>query len=371
MVQANEIGWGSYGQFEGPYFLGRAPFVLPESPSPAEETMAVITAAEGGHYDAWNGYDSCGWTSGVIQWCEGNGQYSVSDMLGAVADQDQTLLSGLRDYASSVAVGFERTPEGKWRFQFKDGRSFVDNPLKQQQLFYKTGNGNKGTWTPATTAYGKGWAAAISSVWEQPGAQSIQCSFTAGKLSQFFTSSAKLFFSTMPSTPVAQAMWSSYASFAVNNPSWASSALAQSVTSYSGQPYWEEEHLIHLLKHLTFDPRVAIYPARYNAIRPVLEKLYSVQLPDFAVELQQWAIDTGLPTTITTKQLQEALISLGYDLGPTGADGSYGGKTKAALFSFEQSHGVPAAKQDGMIDEYTCPALTTALAAKGLDFPPT
>ncbi len=368
MVQASEIGWGSYQNFEGPYFLGRAPFVLPDVPAPEEETMAVITAAEGGHYDAWNGYDSCGWTSGLIQFCEHN-QYSVSDMLGAVASAGRgDLLNGLMTYASSVDVGFDRGPSGKWRFLFKDSRGFIDNPLKQQQLFYKNGNGSKGSWTNDTKLYAKGWAAAISSVWEQPEAQLLQCAFTAGKLGQFFTQSAKNFFSTMPTTQVAKAMWSAYASFAVNNPSWASSALQQSIASYTGHPYWEEQHLVNLLKHLTFDPHVAIYPARYNAIRPVLEKLYQVQLPDFAAELQTWVADTGLPTNLTTKQLQLALISLGYDLGPTGADGKYGGKTKAALFSFEQFHGVPAAKQDGMIDEYTYPALEKVLAAHGTSF---
>lgn len=363
MVQASEIGWGSYSAFEGPFFAGRSP-VKVHPGTGAEMVVMVTAAAEGGHYDAWNGYDSCGWTSGAIQWCE-NHQFSVSDMLGKVADGQYAELESVTEYADSVGVDFEKDPNGRWRFKFRDSRGFVDNNLKQQQLFYRAGNGNKGTWSNDTKVYAKGWAAAISTLWEDEEMQAVQCEYTYSRLPQFLTQSAKNFFTSRPDSPTSDAMYAAYMSFAVNNPSWASSSLQQSLGTVSCV-MWSQDHLIHLLKHLTFDPRVAIYPARYNAIRPVLETLYAVQLPDFAVELQQWSEDTGMPTDFTTKRLQTALIHLGYDLGPTGADGGYGKYTKDALFHFEQSNGVPPDKQDGIIDEYTYPALVKALAAHGL-----
>lgn len=367
MVAVNEIGWGSYANYEGPFYMGKAGVKVQQSSGPAMVVM-VTAAAEGGHYDAWNGYDSCGWTSGAIQWCE-RSQFSVSDMLGQVALQSSGQLDGVIKYADSVGMDFSSNQAGKWRFKFRDSRGFVDNGLKQQQLFYRTGNGNKGTWTNDTKIYAKGWAAAISTLWEDSAMQVIQAAYTYERLPQFLLQPARNLFSMRPTSLISDAIYAAYVSFAVNNPSWASSSLQQAVASKPNNvPMWSEAFLVHMLKHLTFDPRVAIYPARYNAIRPVLESLYSVQLPDFANELQAWKADTGLPS-ITTKQLQLALISLGYDLGPRGADNSYGKYTKDALFAFEQQNGVPAEKQDGMIDEATYPALEKALAAHGLSFP--
>lgn len=366
MVAASEIGWGSYGAFEGPYFGGRASVKIAQAEM-SEMIVMVTAAAEGGHYDAFNGYDSCGWTSGAIQWCE-NHQFSVSDMLGKVADGQYAELDPIVAYADSVGVDFEKDPNGRWRFKFRDGRGFVDNNLKQQQLFYRSGNGNKGTWTNDNKVYAKGWAAAISTVWEDEAMQSIQRVYTYSRLGQFLTQSAKAFFTSRPDSPTSDAMYAAYMSFAVNNPSWASSSLQKSLGSISCV-MWSQDHLIHMLKHLTFDPQVAIYPTRYNAIRPVLEQLYGVQLPDMANALQVWSAATGLPTNFTTKQLQTALINLGYDLGPAGADNKYGGATKAALFKFEQENGVPPANQDGMIDTFTYPVLVRVLGQHGLAFP--
>jgi hypothetical protein len=369
MVQVAEIGWGSYGAYEGPWWSGKGtPVVVDVNAEISEKTVMVTAMAEGGSYSAFNGYDSCGWTSGAIQWCE-NHQFSVSDMLGKVADGKYAELDPVVAYADSVGVDFEQDPNGHWRFKFRDSRGFVDNNLKQQQLFYRTGNGNKGTWTNDNKLYAKGWAAAISTVWEDDAMQSIQRVYTYSRLGQFFTNGAKTFFAARPATEASDAMYASYTSFAVNNPSWASSSLAKAVAAAGSLTAWSPEYLIHLLKHLTFDPGVAIYPARYNAIRPALETLYSVQLPDFAQELQAWTAATGLPAQFTTKQLQGALIELGYDLGSSGADGQYGPATKAALFKFEQENGVPPANQDGMIDTYTYPALVRVLGQHGLSFP--
>ena len=370
MVQANEIGWGSYRDYEGPFYRGKVGVQIHPASIP-EQAVMVTAAAEGGHYDAFNGYDSCGWTSGAIQWCE-RGQFSVSDMLGEVAVRDVDILNDVYNHGNATGITFERdSSSGKWRFKFKDSRGFVDNALKQQQLFYLTGNGKKGTWGAENRAYAKGWAAAISTVWQDPFAQAIQSEYTYTRLPQFLTGTAKNFFSARPLNPVADAMYAAYVSFAVNNPSWASASLTKAISSMpSNVGWWTLPHLIHLLKHLTFDPQVAIYPERYNAIRPVLEKLYGVQLPDFAKELQAWQAATGLPMNLTTVQLQRALITLGYDLGPKGADGAYGKYTKDALFKFEQDNGVPPEFQDGMIDVHTYPMLERVYNASGLTFPP-
>jgi Putative peptidoglycan binding domain len=54
------------------------------------------------------------------------------------------------------------------------------------------------------------------------------------------------------------------------------------------------------------------------------------------------------------KRLQVALISFGYDLGPAGADGSFGDGTKAAVASFQDARDLPAT---GVADPETIAAM--------------
>lgn len=370
MVDVSEIGWGSYRQYSGPFYRGKYNYVLLQgTQDESARTMAVITATEGGHYDAWNGYDACGWTSGLIQWCE-RGQYSVSDMLGAVAARDQGMLYSVDTYAKSVGVVFKQNAKGRWRFFFTDSRGEVDSLAEQLQLFYRQGDGTQGTWTDKTKAYAKGWAAAISTVWENQYAREEQTKFTAARLGGFMLPFARSVFTMYPTTPLALGLRAAYLSFAANNPTWANKSLQTAITNNPHLTPWSLDWAIAILKELTFGPKVAIYPHRYDAIRPVLERLYGLSLPDFAVELRDWSAATGIPAGITTQRLQRALLALGYDLGPAKADGVYGKKTREAVLTLEQLSGiVPMEAQDGMVDVYTWPALQAALTAKGLSFP--
>lgn len=369
MVAANEIGWGKYRQYEGPFYKGKFGYKLPSSPRPEDLQMAVITATEGGHFDAWNGYDVCGWTSGLIQWCERN-QYSVSDMLGEVAKHDRGLLFSLNQELGHERLEFKPNAKGRYRFFFSDGRGEVDSQAEQQALFYAGGDGTQGSWTAVTSLRAKAWAAAISSVWEQPEAQRIQIEYTAKRLSGFLMPFAKSVFASPPSTDLARGLYAAYLSFAANNPTWASKSLETAVKQNPHIAVWSTDWAIAILRELTFGPGVAIYPHRYDAIRPVLERLYGMQLPDFATELKQWEERTGIPAGITTARLQRALLSLGYDLGPARDDGKYGKKTTEAVLTLEQLSGiVPSVNQDGQVDQHTWPALQAALAAKGLSMP--
>ena len=55
MARFDEIGWGGYRSFEGPFWPGRGtPFVLPENPTKDDKILAVISATEGGSYSAIN-----------------------------------------------------------------------------------------------------------------------------------------------------------------------------------------------------------------------------------------------------------------------------------------------------------------------------
>ncbi len=367
MAKVEEIGWGSYRQYEGPFYRGKHPFVAPEPEKGTleEVTLAVVTATEGGCYDAWNGYDVCGWTSGLIQWCE-RGQFSVSDMLGEVARRNGMLITPLLSLAREHRMEFHPNERGRWRFHFVGEPGEVDRLEEQRQLFYKHGDGTKGSWNEETKAYAKRWAAVISSIWENQQAQRIQVGYTVPRLRGFLLPFAKSVFEQHPGTAYSNALYCAYISFAANNPTWANNALQAAIKSTSLEA-WSRDWVITVLDSLTFHAKVAIYPHRYNAIRPVLEKYFSVLLPDFATELEDWSIHNGFgKTPPTTKQLQEGLIALGHDLGPAGADGKYGPKTRDAVLTFEQLHGVPYEHQDGMVDAHTWPALAKELEKRGI-----
>lgn len=63
-----------------------------------------------------------------------------------------------------------------------------------------------------------------------------------------------------------------------------------------------------------------------------------------------------------TTAIQRALIALGYDLGPSGADGVAGPKTRLAVTIFQRGRGLAA---DGIAGPLTIKALQAAIAAKG------
>lgn len=369
MAQASDIKWGSYKAYEGPFYKGTQKYDIPAGPTEAEKILSVITATEGGRWDAYNGYDVCISTSGLIQWCE-RGQYSVSDMLGKVTEFDRDMLKGVRSLALESGLEFTKNTRGRWRFHFLDERGEVDRQEEQRQMFLLNSSGQKGTWDDESKVYAKKWAAAISTVWEDKKAQEIQGRYTTTRFSGFLLKDAKAVFESAPDTNIANAFKAAYLSFAANNPTWANNSLKKGLPE-AGTP-WTTDWLIFMLKTLTFNPNVTIYPHRYNAIRPVLERLYTVNLPDFAKELKQWQDDQPHELFIDTLQLQKGLIALGFDLGPWGADGKYGKKTKEALMDFERLDYqtkvvVPPEHQDGMIDQYTAPKLAEVLELRGIE----
>jgi hypothetical protein len=343
MATSQEIGWGSYREYEGPFYKGKSPFVLPASPSESDKILAVITATEGGRWDAYNGYDRCICTSGLIQWCEA-GQYSVSDMLGAVAERDRALIASVDAYAATKGVDFKKNARGRYRFVFRDQRGEVSDTHEQKQLFWLRSGGKRGTWDAESKEHAKGWAAAISSVWENPAAQRIQGAYTAARLSGFALPFAARALGAAPTSDLGAAFKAGYLSFAANNPTWASRHLEIAMKATSS-PAYSRDWLIDVLKELTFGPKVTIYPHRYGRIRPVLERLYGLDLPDLAEDLKRWVADHGEPLDATAAQ--EILIALGFDLGPWGADGKIGKTTRQALITFQQQRALePTAEVD-------------------------
>jgi len=364
MVKPVSIKWGSYKEYEGPVYWGTQKHRLSASPAQDECILFVLTTTEGGAYDAYNGYDKCICTSGLIQWCDRAPYLLVTKLLGGLAAKDASLLDPVTDFIGKRGYCFAPTKDG-WRFKGVKSGSVVSTVEQQQVLYLGGSSGKKGGWTEDQKRVAKEWAAALSTVWESKEAQQIQLAYTVKRLRGFAVPGAAEVVSAAEGygNMYSLAFQAAYLSFAGNNPARAGKALKAAITE--APVAWTKDWLILALRHLTFDSGVVIYPHRYEKIRPVLERLYGVDLPDFSEELKKWKATNGFKGNLAPKDLQQGLLWLGFDLGPCGADGVIGKKTKAALLSFEKSVDVPEEHQDGVPDQHTLPALEKALGVTG------
>jgi hypothetical protein len=369
MGSVDEVKWGSYRDTEGPLYKGPVEANAGTMPvnTDSDRIVYCTMSVESGNYAAVNMYDRGLVSLGLIQFIEGMGQFSVSGLLGALALRDRGLLQPLDDYCRELGVYFVNLGiNGKplWRFRYKDARGTVDTTEEQVKLFYLNASGQKGGWDPPSVAYAKRWALVFGSLWSNSTAQSVQRAYTADRLLGFATAYSRPVLASAPATAQGGVFRAAYLSFAVNNPKWASDALKAAVADQGNLTPWSTDWVIHMLKYLTFNPKVSFYPARYQALRPALEKVYGLDLPDFASELAQWKSVTGHRAFSTPKEAQEALIALGYDLGPQGADGIWGKKSQEALLLFEQQKGM--ADAEGKLTPAVSAALEKSLAAKAV-----
>jgi len=202
-------------------------------------------------------------------------------------------------------------------------------------------------------------------VWESEEARSAQANFIVPRLRRYaFKESAKFIEKGSElGTPASRCFVAAYLTFAINNPTRANKHLLIG-DKESKHPRFSLPWLIDVLKELTFGPKIALYAHRYNAIRKHLEKHYEVDLPDLADELMKWRVKVGFSWLPSTKEIQMALIALGHDLGPKGADDDYGPKTTEQVLLFEQTHEVP--DPDGLPDPIMVQRLEQALEARGV-----
>jgi len=359
--------WGSYGCYEGPFYRGEFPYKPPAKPTENEKVLAVVAATEG-RCDAINMYDGQIMSASPIQVVE-RAQYAVSDMLGAVADAHDRKLHYLVQETLSSALDASRATfsishRGRWRFHFKDSRGEVDRDDEQRQLMHLLSDGKKGTWSDKDKAHGKLWAACVASVFEDEQARAVQAEWLALRLRCYAIRESKNFIykGSDLGTPESLCFVAAYLTFAINNPTRANKHLLIGDKNANGRRF-SRKWLIEVLKELTFGPHISIYPHRYNAIRPQLEKYYGVDLPDLAHDLEKWKAEVGFSWLPSTKELQMALIALGYDLGPRGADDDFGPKTTKAVLLFEQLHELP--DPDGMPDPTMVQRLEQELEARG------
>lgn len=340
------IGWGEYGIYEGPWFKGSIPFELTcDKPEFLDKVLAVITATEGGAYDAINMYDRCVLTVGVIQWGEACANRAVSRMLGVCHEIDPDLLQA---HLNEAGLSMRASGNSGWLVT-RNGRADM------HYVFMDGSSGLRGQWSDRQEQHARTVAAVMAGIWRVPAFREAQLRFTRPKLLDFArpfgAGPASLFVPGFPEAGWEGALRAGYLSFAANLPAVASRRVT--AKTLSDDP---REACIDLLRRLTFEPKVAIYPHRYNMIRPVLETEFGVDLPDFAEELRHWRAEIG-DTVVKgdVRSIQNALSDLGFDLGPHGVDGRFGQKTRLAVQRFQRSQGLDT---DGIVGPKTLAALS-------------
>jgi hypothetical protein len=306
-VDKSLIKWGTYQLYEGPYYRGTHAYVVPEAHDELDVWLAVITATEGGRYDAINMYDRMIISVGIIQWGEAS-QYSVTSLLAAIADRcgEKVVLDALQPAMSKCNVSFKKNSSGRWRFFFNDFRGEVDTVDKQRQMFLGC-SGQKGSWGAYSKDLAFTWVSCVVDALTTECAKKVQAEFTKNRLRGFYTADArKILLEDKTDNEYANMLRAAYVSFAANLPAIASKYLVEAAQS-SKYAKWSRDWCIDILSNLTFGPNIGIYPMRYNLIRPVLEKYYGVDLPKTAKNLAEAAAQHN--TDITVPPAEDTLPS--------------------------------------------------------------
>lgn len=376
-MEATEVGWGRYKGWRGPFIRGTHRYSDPSEMTESDRIVGVTSATETPFYDGTNCYDGQIITSTIIQTIE-RSYYGVSGVLGEVAEAAPAVIEEFQDRISERDLVFSKNSRGRYRFFFSSGDE-VDTLDEQRRAFHLHSTGAVGTWGDASKEWGKEMAAAVASVWAHPSAQAVQRKFAARRIRLYAFKDSKKVVDGAPDTAIGRAFVAAYLSFAVNNPTRANKHLGIGTASFDGTA-WTNNWLIHVLKELTFGPKIAIYPHRYDAIQKPLKNYYGLNLPNFAEELEQWQADMGMdvvpredvldedlegkgkePTFTTTREVQQQLYDMGYDLGPAGVDGREGTKTRDAIMTFQSLNGLEA---DGIVGSETRKALLEAYRQK-------
>src|ERR1044072_5001599 len=149
MVTVNQVMWGKYKGFSGPYYKGMFRYELPENPSENDKRLRVCTSTEGGTYDAVNMYDRCIISVGLIQCCEAK-YFLTSRLLHHVCEtvSPDVVIKALRPALQLTNAEFKKNENEQWRF-FQGGMEIKTE--KQQQELFLGCDGKDGSWTPEST----------------------------------------------------------------------------------------------------------------------------------------------------------------------------------------------------------------------------
>lgn len=282
-VTPTSIKWYTYGNYEGSSFIGRVPYVPPTDPTFNDKLLAITVAAEGGHYDAINMWDSGRMSVGLIQFIDVAPQFGVCNMLGAVADRCgvEAVTGPLEPALKLSNATFKKNQSGQWRF-FLDGGATEVKTVAQQEKLYFDGPNQKGTFNAARTLHAKTWAACMANIWENRDACAVQDDFTIPKLGSFSFGAGRNILLNPQDNPGedgwAGAIKAFYMAYAVNLPAKASQMVSEGAAS-SKFAKWSPEWCLDIMYYFVAKGNVGVWNGRYNAKRPWLEKLFGVTMP--------------------------------------------------------------------------------------------
>lgn len=285
------VGWGHYDKYEGPYTFGSLRYIIPENPSENQRRLAVVTSTEGGTYDSVNMYDSCIVSVGLIQMCERFGYVSI--LLGCVAEKlgEEYINAVFEKPFALTKSSFQKNEKGKWAF-FTSDLNGITKEVKiaedRRKLFLGC-SGKMGSWNDDAKARARTWLHSFASVWKDPIARQAQDEYLGPRMITLFVvpTSKEILFGDDDNAGWKGMIRAAFLSFAANSNSRADKMLQQHVKDTAHEK-WSPQWCTELLSRMTFSH--AIYPERYNKIRPVLEKLWDdIELPKTANDLRAWS----------------------------------------------------------------------------------
>lgn len=297
-----KISWASYDKWEGPFFRGQVSY-QPTGELPFwVKVLRVITATEGAHFDAINMYDRCVVSVGLVQLCDVASLFLSTQLLGRFSEVDGPLLQSWLDElpikATVIKVG------SSYRLKMV-GDHVVADKQDQEKLYLGGSTGLKGQWTPGEKDHAKRVAAVLAGILGEPKFQEAQMLHILPRLPRWLMpeSNKALFSGEASKAPVTYfpvdgwegAMRAILMSFTANLPAVADKQRALVMAKPEWKNWNSRSRCVELAEQLTFGPKIAIYPQRYNAIRPVVEKLFGVDLPDFAEQLKTFVPEVPLP----------------------------------------------------------------------------
>lgn len=347
IVRTAQIKFGSYKHREGPYFWGQSKIAPFKNPTPGQILLETVMATEsqGGKPAAVNLYDTCDVTLGLPQLCEAAGLLATK-LLGVLHEAAPEAFAPLHAHLASIGGSF-RKENGVWRFFNAQGQ-VVDTYAERQAFFYGGASGVKGTWKPKQKDFAIAWAAVLATCLDDERTFDAHTRYAANSLLSFVMPETAAILFPKGAQSVSNRGWKGamqaiFVSFSANLPLNAHRNF-QAFLKEQGHLRYDESFTIGMAQRLAFADGIGIYARRWDDIRRVVEQRYRVNLPDFASDLRAYGLEPGqavAPDSLMTLEgVQRALLQLGYDVGPAGADGIWGRDTKGAIEDFQRDQGL-------------------------------
>lgn len=317
MIVVAKIGWGRYHSQEGPFFGGTIKTPIAERiDSFAKKVLSITAAAEGGHYDAINMYDSGLLSVGAMQFIDVAPQFGVTRMLGEVAEKCglEPLLEALQPALNLSNANFLKVGND-WRFS--TNAQPVTTVRQQRELFFGDAQGNTfGSFNEGKKNRAKTWAACMANVWYIPGAVEAQSEYCLRRLMSDFTWGslrAELFNVNVVDDGYVGATRALLLAYAVNAP--AIVVKRYEIAKNNSKSKFSPDWCLEVLRDVVVNGGIDVWKARWSAKMPLVERAFGVKLPTYAgLVARSWAVTA--PTSPPLPSVPVVPVFMTPDLQP-------------------------------------------------------